>query len=149
MAAPGPSNAVARAVDELVEFSVETEVPKFMKFFILQQIAEGRRFVNLQHDQAQTARNCLAKLNDMIAEMEVMEDKDKVYDTLICLRDDRRVENGKLMALNDLIAEAKEDITMKEAHLEIQRQSTLFREGGWGMFCSNGDVLSMLSVLKW
>ncbi|GJY16888.1 hypothetical protein Tco_0387310 [Tanacetum coccineum] len=70
MAAPGPSNAVARrAFDELVEFSGETE--------------------------------------------------DEVYDTLMCLRDDRRTEDNKLMALNDLIAKAEEDISVKERHLEI------------------------------
>nr|GEX62376.1 hypothetical protein [Tanacetum cinerariifolium] len=81
MVAPGPSNAVARrAVDQLVEFSGETEVPKFMKFFILQQIAKGGRFVNLQRDQSQLARNVLAKHNAMIAEMEAMEDQDELVE---------------------------------------------------------------------
>ncbi|GJS63767.1 hypothetical protein Tco_0678331 [Tanacetum coccineum] len=120
MAAPGPSNVVARrAVDELVEFSGETEVPKFMKLFILQQIDEGLRFINRQCDEAQTTRNILAKLNAMIVEMEAMEDQDEVYDTLMCLRDDRRGENSKLIVLNDLVVEVEEDIVVKETHLEI------------------------------
>ncbi|GKB66644.1 hypothetical protein Tco_0928056 [Tanacetum coccineum] len=90
MAALGLPNAVARrTLDELIEFS------------------------------AQAARNVLAKINAMIAEMEAMPDQDEVYDSLMCLRDDRRAENNKLMVLNEVIAEVLEDIVVKESHLEI------------------------------
>ncbi|GKC79239.1 hypothetical protein Tco_1130013 [Tanacetum coccineum] len=90
MAALGLPNAVARrTVDELIEFS------------------------------AQAARNVLAKINAMITEMEAMPDQDEVYDSLMCLRDDRRAENNKLMVLNEVIAEVLEDIVVKESHLEI------------------------------
>ncbi|GJR79580.1 hypothetical protein Tco_0150365 [Tanacetum coccineum] len=90
MAALGLPNAVARrTVDELIEFS------------------------------ARAARNVLAKINAMITEMEAMPDQDEVYDSLMCLRDDRRAENNKLMVLNEVIAEVLEDIVVKESHLEI------------------------------
>ncbi|GKA03555.1 hypothetical protein Tco_0676336 [Tanacetum coccineum] len=70
MAAPETSNVVARrVVDDLVEFSGQTAVPK----------------------------NCIGQLNALIAEMEAMEDQDEVYDSLMCLRHDRRDENNKLM----------------------------------------------------
>ncbi|GJV40508.1 hypothetical protein Tco_1418948 [Tanacetum coccineum] len=92
MTAPGSSNLVARrAVDELADFSSETEIPKYMKFFILQQIAKAKRFVNLFCDQAQTARTCIAHLNVMIFNTETMDDQE----------------------------EAEEDISTKEAHVEI------------------------------
>nr|GEX92860.1 hypothetical protein [Tanacetum cinerariifolium] len=121
---PGPSNTVARrAINELVEFSGATKVSKFIKFFILQQIDEARRFVNRQRDEAQTARNVLAKINAMIAEMEAMADQDEVYDSLMCLRDDKRAENNKLMVLNEVIVEALEDIVVKESHLEIMDEA--------------------------
>ncbi|GKF75187.1 hypothetical protein Tco_0224631 [Tanacetum coccineum] len=60
MDAPGPSNQVARrAIDELMEFSGETQVPKYMKFFIEQQIAETKRFINVMREQAHSSRNKL------------------------------------------------------------------------------------------
>nr|GEW73228.1 hypothetical protein [Tanacetum cinerariifolium] len=53
MAAPGPSNVVARrVVDDLIEFSDETVVPKFMK--------DDMRDENLK----------LLELNDVIVEAE-------------------------------------------------------------------------------
>nr|GEV75231.1 hypothetical protein [Tanacetum cinerariifolium] len=104
MSASGPSNLLARRViDDLVDFSGETDVLKYMKFFIFQQIPEARRFVNLMRDEAQTARNCIAQLNSMIAEMEAIEDQEEVYDSLMCSRDGKRDENNKLMALNKVV----------------------------------------------
>ncbi|GJZ25903.1 hypothetical protein Tco_0570156 [Tanacetum coccineum] len=90
MAGTIPSNLVVRrAIDDLADFSGETAVLKYIKFFIAQQIVEGRHFVNLMRDKAQTARNCIAQLNAMIAEMEAIKDQEEVYDSLICLKDDR------------------------------------------------------------
>ncbi|GKF18587.1 hypothetical protein Tco_0063505, partial [Tanacetum coccineum] len=76
MAGTGPSNPVARRViDDLAYFSGETAVLKYMKFFIAQQIAKGRCFINLMRDEAQTARNCIAQLNAIIAKIEAVEDQ--------------------------------------------------------------------------
>ncbi|GJZ09888.1 hypothetical protein Tco_0544171 [Tanacetum coccineum] len=58
-------------------------------------------------------------LTALIAELEAMGDEDEVFDTLMCLRDDIRDENTKLMGLNDAIAEAEEKIAMKEEHLVV------------------------------
>ncbi|GJZ75384.1 hypothetical protein Tco_0639849 [Tanacetum coccineum] len=58
MAASGSSRAVARrAMDDIANLSDETEVPKYMRFFFLQQIADDKAFANLLSDQAETARN--------------------------------------------------------------------------------------------
>ncbi|GJX91222.1 hypothetical protein Tco_0344548 [Tanacetum coccineum] len=127
----GPSNILARQVtDDLIDFSGETSLPKYMKFFFLQQIAETRRFINIMREEAQTARKCIAQLNTLIAEIEDMGDADDVFDTLMYLRDDIRDENTKLMCLNDAIAQAEDKIAMKEGHVKIiQADVTMFRDG--------------------
>ncbi|GJS67126.1 hypothetical protein Tco_0681690 [Tanacetum coccineum] len=92
MAAPGARNQTARRViDDLVDFSGETSVQGYMKFFKAQQLAKTYRFLNRMHEEAQTVRNLIA----------------------------RRVKDAKLMGLNDLITQAEEDIKMKEAQLEV------------------------------
>ncbi|GJW00565.1 hypothetical protein Tco_1555816 [Tanacetum coccineum] len=55
-------------------------------------------------------------LNALIAEMEVFDNPGEVFNTLMGLRDDVRVEDAKLMRVNDLIAQAEEEIEMKEAY---------------------------------
>ncbi|GJW80192.1 molybdate transporter 1 [Tanacetum coccineum] len=122
MAAPGPSdvptNAVARrVVDDLMEFTGETSVTKYMRFFNAQQIVERRRFVNRMCDQVQTCRTLIGQLNALIAELEAMEDQGELFDTLMSLRDDRRNENDRLLGFNAKIAKALEEIEIKEAHV--------------------------------
>ncbi|GJZ71132.1 hypothetical protein Tco_0634983 [Tanacetum coccineum] len=121
MAAPGPSNQLARhAIDELIEFSGETQVPKYMKFFIEQHIAETSRFINVMREQARSSRNRLAQLNAMISEMEAINDPEEFYDALFCLSDDKRDEYNTPMAINDVIAEPEMKLTTKEAHIKIR-----------------------------
>nr|GEW68532.1 hypothetical protein [Tanacetum cinerariifolium] len=63
--------------------------------------------------------NGQTSLNALIAEMEAFDDPGEAFDTLMGLRDDVRVEDAKLMGLNDLIAQAEEEIEMKEAQLKV------------------------------
>ncbi|GKA91865.1 hypothetical protein Tco_0813790 [Tanacetum coccineum] len=70
-------------------------------------------------EEVHTCRNQSALLNALIAEMEAFDDPGEVFDTLVGLKDDVRVEDAKLMWLNDLIAHAEEEIEMKEAQLEV------------------------------
>nr|GFB25676.1 hypothetical protein [Tanacetum cinerariifolium] len=63
-----------RVINELVDFNGETEIPRYMKFFKLQQISKARCFINVMRNEAQQSRNRLAKLNAMISEMEAMDD---------------------------------------------------------------------------
>ncbi|GJS54652.1 hypothetical protein Tco_0628014 [Tanacetum coccineum] len=122
MAAAGPSNILARRVtDELIDFSGETSLPKYMKFLFLQHIAETRRFINIMRKKAQTVRNCIAQLNALIAEIEAIGDVYDVFDTLMCLRDDIRDEYTKMMGLNDAIAQAEDKIATKEGHVKIMQ----------------------------
>nr|GEV52725.1 hypothetical protein [Tanacetum cinerariifolium] len=51
--------------------------------------------------------------------MEALEDQGEVFDTLMVLRDDRHVEDTKLLGLNDLITHAEEEIKIKEDQLEV------------------------------
>ncbi|GKE05367.1 hypothetical protein Tco_1397385 [Tanacetum coccineum] len=91
MAAPRGNELVRRVVDDLIEFSGQT-------------YADG---------------NQIAQLNALIAEMEAFDDPGEVFDTLMGLRDDVRVENAKLMGLNELVAQAEEDIEMNEGQPEV------------------------------
>ncbi|GJY77301.1 hypothetical protein Tco_0482417 [Tanacetum coccineum] len=90
MAALGAGNQLARRViDDLVDFS-----------------------------EAETSRNLLGQLNALIAEMEAFDDPGEVFDTLMGLRDDKRVEETELIGLNELITQAEEEVEMKEAQVE-------------------------------
>ncbi|GJX12308.1 hypothetical protein Tco_0204066 [Tanacetum coccineum] len=94
----GSFHVVARrAIDEIVEFSGETKTPKYMK----------------------GARSSLSHVNAMIVEMEAMNDPDEYLDSLMCLRDSRRMGNDKLLLLNESIVGVEEEISTLEAHLEI------------------------------
>ncbi|GKE80492.1 hypothetical protein Tco_1550492 [Tanacetum coccineum] len=87
MAAPRPANIVARRVtDDLIAFSGETTVPRYMKFFLVQKIAESRSFVNRMRDEADTLRNCIAQLTVVIAELQAIEDQDEVHDSLLAAK---------------------------------------------------------------
>ncbi|GJY86873.1 hypothetical protein Tco_0500899 [Tanacetum coccineum] len=96
MAAPGPANMIARRVtDDLISFSGETAHPKYMKFLLVQKIVESRRFVN------------------------PMEDQVEVHDSLLAAKDAKCGEEGKLVALNDVIVEALDEIETQETNVEI------------------------------
>ncbi|GJS98560.1 hypothetical protein Tco_0819730 [Tanacetum coccineum] len=62
----------------------------------------------------------------MICEMEAMEDRLVVFDSLDCLKESKVVENNKLKALNDLIAQTEEAIRFKERHVEIMDEAINF-----------------------
>nr|GEU77682.1 hypothetical protein [Tanacetum cinerariifolium] len=92
MARPVAGNEIARrVVDDLIEFSGETTM-------------NG---------------NQIAQSNALIAEIESFDNLGKVFNTLMWLMDDVRVKDAKLMGLNDLIAQAKEEIEMKEAQSKM------------------------------
>ncbi|GJS93169.1 hypothetical protein Tco_0800137 [Tanacetum coccineum] len=75
MAASGSSRLISeRAVNELVDLSCETKVPKFK-------------------------RSCLAKLHVMIYEMEAMDDHLVVFDSLECLKERAALESKEVMSV--------------------------------------------------
>ncbi|GJS99238.1 hypothetical protein Tco_0820408 [Tanacetum coccineum] len=116
---------VRRAVDELIEFSGESEVPKYMKFFFEQKIVEERHSVNAICDQADTSRTCLAHVNVMIVEMQAMNDRLEVYDSLECLKEFKEAENDKLIALNNVIAETEEKIRLMKGHVQVIEEAIM------------------------
>ncbi|GJX53187.1 hypothetical protein Tco_0281556 [Tanacetum coccineum] len=93
MAAPGLANIVARRVTgDFIAFSGETAVPRYTKFFLLTAV---------------------------IAELQAMKDQDEVHDSLLAAKDAKRGEEGKLTALNDVIAEVLDDVDTQEVNVEI------------------------------
>nr|GEV19386.1 hypothetical protein [Tanacetum cinerariifolium] len=131
MAGPVAGNQIARRViDDLIDFSGETSVRNYMKFFFEQEISERRRFINRMREEAQTSRNLLAQLTALIVELEASSDPDEVFDTLLCLRDDVRDEKARLGVLDDCITQAEEQIETKEEHvcLEFTTRHMWFQE---------------------
>ncbi|GKG16897.1 hypothetical protein Tco_0361854, partial [Tanacetum coccineum] len=92
----GPDNFVARRViDNLITFSGETAVLKYMKFFLVQ------------------------KMTTVIAELQAIEDQDEVHDSLLVAKDAKHGEKSKLLALHEVIAEALEEIESQWNNVEI------------------------------
>nr|GFA49293.1 hypothetical protein [Tanacetum cinerariifolium] len=84
-----------------------------MSFFFLQQIPEEKAFENMLRDQTDHVRNCLEKLNVMICEM--LRVRSLVgNDSLDHLMENQEMENNKLKALTDLIAQTEDAIRMQE-----------------------------------
>nr|GFA36669.1 hypothetical protein [Tanacetum cinerariifolium] len=48
-----------------------------------------------------------------------MEDQDEVHDSLLAAKDAKHGKESKLLALNDVIAEALDDIVIQEVNIEI------------------------------
>ncbi|GJV69252.1 hypothetical protein Tco_1484761 [Tanacetum coccineum] len=120
MAGPVAGNQITRRViDDLINFSGETSVRKYMKFFFEQQISERRRFINCIREEVQTSRHLLAQLTTLIVELEAYADPGEVFDTLLYLRDDARDEQARLGVLNDCITQAEEQIETKEEHVRV------------------------------
>nr|GEV23490.1 hypothetical protein [Tanacetum cinerariifolium] len=117
MAAPGAQNIIA--IDDLIDFSGETSVPRYMRFFLDQKIVETRRFMTRMREEADTVRGCITQMTALVAELQAMENQDEVYNGLLAAKDAKRGEESKLVALNDLIAEALDDIETLETDVEI------------------------------
>nr|GEY65776.1 hypothetical protein [Tanacetum cinerariifolium] len=115
-----PTKLVARRVtDDLIAYSGETAIPRYIKFFLDQKIAKSRRFMNRIHDEVAIVKGCIAQLTAVIAELQAMRDRDEVHDSLLAVKDAKRCEESKLLALNDVIAEALDDIDTQEVNVEI------------------------------
>ncbi|GKD71290.1 hypothetical protein Tco_1325380 [Tanacetum coccineum] len=118
--ASGSSNVVARrAIDEISECCGETETPKYMKFFIFQEITECRRLIRVLRDEVDIAKSALGQVNAMIAEMEAMDDPFEYADSLGCLKDSKRILGWKIMGLNQRIEDTEGEIRTFEGHLDI------------------------------
>ncbi|GJU48775.1 hypothetical protein Tco_1218330 [Tanacetum coccineum] len=116
------SGISGHALNELMDLSGESEVPKFMSFFFLQQIPEEKAFANMLRDHADHVRSCLEKLHITICEMQMVCSL-VGNDSLECLRESQEMENNKLKALTDLMAQTKDAIRKKEGHVDIMKLS--------------------------
>nr|GEY21771.1 hypothetical protein [Tanacetum cinerariifolium] len=96
---------------------VEDDIPVKARTF--KQMEEDRLEASSSNVVARQAIDELMKFS----EMEAMNDQEEMYDSLMCVRDSKRIETHKLMGLNEMIAEAEEEISMKEARVEIMEAS--------------------------
>nr|GEU92407.1 hypothetical protein [Tanacetum cinerariifolium] len=132
MAGSDSSSGISmRALDELVDLSGETEVPKFMSFVFSQRIAKEKAFVNMLHDQADHVRSCLDKLHVMIWEMQ----KAHILmgnDSLECIKESQQMENNKLKALTYLIAQIEDE---PQYESEVDSEARIIRKAGDVVWC--------------
>ena len=120
MAAPGDDNVLARRVtDDLIEFSGENDPLQYTKFFLNQKIAECRRQINKWREDADSIRECMAQTTALIAEFEAMPNQNVVHHPLMVVRAARISEQSKLLALNESIAEAMDEIHTLETSVDI------------------------------
>ncbi|GJS18317.1 hypothetical protein Tco_0412789 [Tanacetum coccineum] len=84
-----------------------------------QEITEEKAFTNLLRYQCEDVRSRLSKLDVMIREMENMDDRLAIFDSLDCLRDTVRTKNDKLASLNQLLEQVQEGIHEKEGHVDV------------------------------
>ncbi|GJV14237.1 hypothetical protein Tco_1359560 [Tanacetum coccineum] len=117
MAASGPANIVARRVtDDLIAFSGETAVPKYMKLFLVKRLLKA----------AFLSTACSMKLIPLGIAL-----------------DAKRGEEGKLMALNDVFAEAFDEIKTQEENVQILDAAS---DGVYGMGWVSFVLVIMFSV---
>nr|GEW90086.1 hypothetical protein [Tanacetum cinerariifolium] len=64
-------------------------------------------------------RGSCGLLGDMRIKVEAIENEDEVYNSLLVVKDAKRGEESKLLALNDVIAEALDDIETLETDVKI------------------------------
>ncbi|PWA55167.1 zinc finger, ZZ-type, JmjC domain-containing protein [Artemisia annua] len=72
----------------------------------------------LMPEEATTVKNEIGQFNALIAELEGLGEGEDLFDTLHDLRDDRENARAKLQNLNDLIADAEEEVQTKEEQIE-------------------------------
>nr|GEX53330.1 hypothetical protein [Tanacetum cinerariifolium] len=71
-------------------------------------------------------RACISHLSVMITRIQAVDDRLEVYDSLECLKESKKVEYNKLIALNNLIALTEENIRLKEGHVEAMKDAINF-----------------------
>nr|GEY10892.1 hypothetical protein [Tanacetum cinerariifolium] len=75
--------------------------------------------MNRMREDAETIRECLSQTTVVIAKLQAMPNQDEVHDGLLAAKDAKHSEQSKLVALNDVIAEALEEIETLETVVEI------------------------------
>ncbi|GKE45298.1 hypothetical protein Tco_1472582, partial [Tanacetum coccineum] len=63
--------------------------------------------------------DCVAQMTALIIKLQPMEDQEEVHDSLLATKDAKRGKEAKLVALNDVIVEALDEIETLENNVEI------------------------------
>ncbi|GJW12147.1 hypothetical protein Tco_1577974 [Tanacetum coccineum] len=74
-------------LDEIIALSGETEIPKVMKIFFEQQIAEEEAFTKYIRDKIADVKASLTRVRTAIREMESKSDKDAWKDAIDCFKE--------------------------------------------------------------
>nr|GEZ22544.1 hypothetical protein [Tanacetum cinerariifolium] len=86
-------------LDEIIALSGETEIPKVMKTFFDQHIAEAEAFTEYIRDKIVDVKASLTRVHTTIYEMESKSDKDAWKDAIDCFKETKDSLELKLSRL--------------------------------------------------
>nr|GEU97171.1 40S ribosomal protein S19-3-like [Tanacetum cinerariifolium] len=99
----------------VIEFELEERRAKGLCFRCEEKYKPSHRVC----EEANTVRGCIAQMTALVVELQAMKNQDEVYNGLLAAKNAKHVEESKLVALNDLIVKALDDIDILEADVEI------------------------------
>ncbi|GJW57164.1 hypothetical protein Tco_0686853 [Tanacetum coccineum] len=106
-------------LDELFAVSGETEIPKVMKIFFEQQIAEEELDGKYLVKKIADVKDSLKRVRKAIREMESKSDKEAWTDSLDCFKDNKTRLEVKLSRLTQLEYENAEGVKELKVHSAI------------------------------
>ncbi|GKC75095.1 hypothetical protein Tco_1125869 [Tanacetum coccineum] len=92
-------------LDDIIALNGETEIPKMMKIFFEQQIAEEGAFTKYIRDKIADVKASLTRVRTAIREMESKSDKDAWKDVIDCFKETKNMLELKLSRLTQLADE--------------------------------------------
>ncbi|GJR45437.1 hypothetical protein Tco_1313540 [Tanacetum coccineum] len=127
-------------VDDLIELSGKTDSNEYLKLFVTQQIADRRGFIARMGPEVNIARNEVGQLNALIARLEASEDVGEVWDTIICLRDEQRKAETKLVDLQYWLTVAEKEIVEKQKQLNIMDTQAIDDQAHLANYDSDNEI---------
>nr|GFC08055.1 hypothetical protein [Tanacetum cinerariifolium] len=106
-------------LDEIIALSGETEIPKVMKIFFEQQIAEEEAFTKYICDKIVDVKASLTRVRTSICEMESKSDKDAWKDAIDCFKETKDRLELKLSHLTQLADENFDAVKELKLHYAI------------------------------
>nr|GEU28624.1 hypothetical protein [Tanacetum cinerariifolium] len=106
-------------LDEIIALSGETEIPKVIKIFFEQQIAEEKSFTKYIRDKIADVKVSLIRVRTPIREMERKSDKDAWKYAINCFKETKDMLKLKLSRLTQLVDENFDGVKELKVHSAI------------------------------
>nr|GEU86684.1 copia protein [Tanacetum cinerariifolium] len=113
----------------------ETEIPKVMKIFFEQQIAEDKAFTKYICDKIAEVKDCLTRVRTSILEIESKSEKDAWKDAIYCFKETKDRFELKLSRLTQLANENFDGVKELKVHSAIMDLLNKIRCDGFRVLC--------------